>query len=107
MAGVRENGEKVREFLLQGIVEKDPQLVTSAVRKFSISRQAVLKHVDRLKAQNAILVTGTKRKPIYELIPIQVVERDFLLQEGLEEHDVWEELVLPLINSLPANVLGI
>lgn len=107
MAGVRENGEKVREFLIQGIVEKEPQLVTSAVRKFGISRQAVLKHVERLKAQNAILVTGTKRKPVYELIPIQVVEQDFPLIEGLEEHEVWERLVLPLISNLPANVLGI
>lgn len=107
MAGVRENGEKVREFLLQGIVEKEPQLVTSAVRAFGISRQAVLKHVERLKAQNAILVTGTKRKPVYELIPIQIVEQDFPLDDGLEEHDVWEQLVLPLISNLPANVLGI
>lgn len=107
MSGVRANGEKVREFLIQGIVEKEPHLVTSAVRKFAISRQAVLKHVERLKLQNAILIRGTKRKPVYELVPIQVVEQNYLLKEHPEEHDIWEQLVLPLISNLPGNVLGI
>ena len=107
MAGVREKGEKVREFLIQGIVEKEPNLVSSAVRSFSITRQAILKHIERLKRQNAIVVSGTKRKPVYDLVPIRIDEREYELSKSLAEHEVWEEFIQPLIATLPGNVLGV
>jgi len=107
MSGVRVQGEKIREFLLDNIVRQDPTLVATAVRHFGITRQAVLKHVDRLRSQNAIVVSGTKRKPVYELVPIQVVEKTYEIVEELAEHEVWEEFVLPQISTLPGNVLGI
>jgi len=105
--GVRAEGEAVRSFLLQGIVEKDPRLVSSAVAKFGITRQAVLKHVERLRQQNAITVSGTRGKPIYELVPIEVRRHDFQLSGGLAEHEVWESTIEEALSFLPKNVFGI
>ncbi len=107
MAGVRAQGEKIREFLIQCIVEQDEAMVSSAVRHFSITRQAVLKHVERLKAQNAIVVSGTTRKPVYTLVPIEVIDRVYRITKDLAEHEVWEEMLAPMLSTLPRNVIGI
>jgi hypothetical protein len=54
MPGIRERGEKIREFILRNITGNKNIAVMTA-RKFNISTQAVYKHIDRLAANNLII----------------------------------------------------
>jgi anti-sigma regulatory factor (Ser/Thr protein kinase) len=105
--GVQPKGEKVRKFILQSIVEKQPDLVAMTAKKFALSRQGVRQHIDRLKRQGAVMVGGNRRKPRYALVPIESSQKIFLREPGLEEHHVWDSFVRPAINTLPKNILGI
>ena len=51
---VREQGEKVRSFILEGVLRKDKDVVAATMRKFDITRQAVNKHIRRLKELGSI-----------------------------------------------------
>lgn len=105
--GVRPKGEKIRGFILQSVVERQPNVVALTVDKFGITRQAVYKHLTRLKQAKAISISGPRGKPVYGLVPLEVVERTYALEPTLAEHDVWDELVRPCLASLPENVLSI
>jgi hypothetical protein len=105
--GVRPKGEKIRGFILQCIVEKQPGVVAMTVDKFGVTRQAVYKHLARLKQAKAISISGPRSKPVYDLVPLQVVEKSYAIEPTLAEHDVWDELVKPCLAGLPENVLSI
>jgi biotin operon repressor len=105
--GVRPSGEKVRKFILQHLAEGKPAVVTATRDKFNITRQAVYKHVERLRGEHCLEVVGTRRNPIYQLVPLEKKSYFFALDPTLEEHEVWESKVRPHLELLPANVLNI
>jgi hypothetical protein len=104
---VREQSQKVRHFILKGIGAHDVDVIGAAMKKFAISRQAVNKHISRLKEQGVISVGGSARRPEYSLC--EVVTREFVypLRPGLAEDVVWTRDVRPAIEPLPSNVLSI
>jgi biotin operon repressor len=105
--GVRPKGEKIRQAILNHLAEGKPNLVTSIRDEFGITRQAVYKHVERLRSQQCLEVAGTRRHPVYKLVPLEKKTYFFELSPTLEEHEVWEANVKPHIELLPANVLNI
>jgi hypothetical protein len=105
--GVQPKGERVRNFLIQSIIEKRTDVVNATAERFRISRQGVHQHIDRLRGQGAIAIGGTRRKPQYSLVPIAASKKMIQLLPGLAEDEVWESSVKPMISMLPANVLGI
>lgn len=105
--GVQPQGERVRNYLIQGIVEKRPHLVTDAMRKFEISRQGVQQHLTRLRIKGFVQNVGSHRKPLYELVPVAKLERSYPLNGSVEEHEVWENDIKPFIAGLPLNVMSI
>ena len=57
---VREQGEKVRNFILKGILAEDGDVVPSTMKKFDITRQAVNKHIGRLQKPFTLQGLATK-----------------------------------------------
>jgi len=104
---VREKGEKVSNFILKGILAEDGDVVPSTMKKFDITRQAVNKHIGRLRDLGTINVSGSTRYPVYALC--EVAKRDFsyALAPGLAEDVVWTKDVKPFIEPLPDNVISI
>lgn len=105
--GVQPKGEKVRTFLIQSIIEKRSDLVSSTAARFKISRQAVHHHLDKLRAKGAVAVGGTRRTPRYSLPPLATRTERITLVPGLAEHEVWDRIVKPMVSTLPVNVLNI
>ena len=105
--GVRDKGEKVREAILQHLAEGKPNLVPTIREQFGITRQAVYKHIERLREQRSVEVGGSNRKPVYTLYPLEKKTYFFELSPTLQEHEVWEANVRPHLKLLPANVLNI
>lgn len=107
MSKVRIGGEPVRKFLVEHIEAHPTDIVRLASDKFDCSRQAVHKHMQRLIAEGAVVVSGTTRSRRYELAPLLQWKKHYVLQAGLAEDAVWNADIAPLLGKLPENVLSI
>ena len=107
MTRVRTRGEEIRHFILQHI-EKHPNDISGITSKrFSISRQAVNKHLQRLIAEHALTPSGQTRNRSYKLVPLSEWKKLFALSADLAEDLVWSNDVGPVVGQLPENVLDL
>lgn len=104
---VRVGGERVRTFLLNSISRGHDDVVARAAEKFDISRQAVHAHIKKLEDAEAINVLRGGRRLRYTLRSAQAFASTYDLGTPLDEGDVWERDIRPLLESLPGNVLNI
>jgi biotin operon repressor len=107
MTKVRAGGEPVRKFLVDNIEAHPTDVVRLAAEKFGCSRQAVHKHMQRLIAEGAVVVSGTTRSRRYALAPLLQWEQQYALGSGISEDAVWRNDVAPRLGKLPENVLNI
>lgn len=104
---VRAKGEQVREFILKSVAAHPNDLAVRVADKFSITRQAVNKHLQRLMEQGAISREGSARVPTYKLTPMEVAHLSYAINSDLAEDLVWARDVRPKVEHLPGNVLNI
>lgn len=104
---VREKGEQVRRFILEHIENHDGDIAAQAAEKFSISRQAVNKHLTKLREQGTIIKEGTGRASKYKLVPLVTKDFAYTLTEALDEDTVWRKDIRDSISPLPDNVINI
>lgn len=104
---VREKGELVRHFILENIESHNGDIAGLAAEKFGISRQAVSKHLVRLREQGTITKEGTGRSSRYTLVPLFQTRFTFDLSQKLQEDVVWAQDIKETISPLPDNVLNI
>lgn len=102
---VRKQGERVRQVILESADAHPSDLVGHVVGKLKISRQAVSKHLLKLKEQGAIVNEGSSRVPLYRLAALPSEERYYPIRPGLAEDIVWTLHIKPTLAYLPANVL--
>lgn len=107
MSKVRVGGEPVRKFLVEHIEAHSTDIVRLAAEKFNCSRQAVHKHMQRLVAEGAVVVSGTTRSKRYQLAPLLQWKKQYELAAGLAEDTVWNADISSLLGKLPENVLNI
>lgn len=107
MTRLRKRGEKIREFILEK-VENNPKDIVSVVSKtFTISRQAVNKHIKQLIGQKALIREGKAKSVRYLLHPQSEWKANFDLVDNLAEDVVWRNEIKKEIGQLPDNALGI
>jgi anti-sigma regulatory factor (Ser/Thr protein kinase) len=93
----------IYDFIIANIEDHPSNITILTAEKFSISRQAVLRHINKLIKNEAVIVEGNTRNRKYSLKPI--IDSIFQLPlEGLEEDIVWREKILPLLNNVTANI---
>ncbi len=107
MSAVRAGGEPVRRFLIDNIDSHPSDIVRLTAEKFACSRQAVHKHLQRLVAEGAVVVSGNTRNRRYVLASLVLWDKQYVLSEKLEEDIVWREDIKPQLGNLPENVLNI
>ncbi len=95
--------DEIRDFIVANIEEHPGNISILTAEKFSISRQAVLRHINKLIKDGSLTVKGNTRDRKYSLKPI--INSNFHLSlNGLEEDIVWREKILPLLSDVPANI---
>jgi hypothetical protein len=104
---LRQSGEIMREFILRNVEAHPHDIVGVTAEKFACSRQAVHEHIKRLVAQGAVEHGGPRAKPTYKLAQLESRQWNYALGPGLSESDIWERDILPDLQALPKNVLGI
>ena len=101
MAGTRERGRAIREYIVAQVASHPDDIGHVSAKHFGISRQAVNKHLNRLIADGLLAGQGTTRNRRYSLAEslreIVVVP----LVDGTEEDTVWRREIEPLLSDLP------
>lgn len=104
---VREKGELVRRFILEHIESHASDIAALTAEKFGITRQAVNKHLTRLREQGTITSEGRGRTLSYKLVPLFQQTFSSPITDSLAEDVVWRQQIKGAISPLPDNVLNI
>ena len=105
--GVRARGEEIRHFILQNVEKHAGDISKVTAAKFRISRQAVHKHLQKLRAEHALAETGQTRNRSYKLVPLVEWKKTFPLTKELAEDIVWTNDISRAIGKMPENVTDI
>lgn len=98
--------EEIRKFVIFNIEEHPNNIASLTAENFSVSRQAVLRHINKLIKDGSLLAEGNTRNRKYKLKPI--IDSIFRLSlNGLEEDIVWREKITPLLSDVPDNIYKI
>ena len=98
------SSDQIKKFILDNLTRHQRDIIHTAIQRFGISRQAVLKHMNTLIAEKQIIAHGKTRDRIYELRPhvnfskTIDIDTDFLPKAIIKNH------ILPHLSSLSKNV---
>jgi anti-sigma regulatory factor (Ser/Thr protein kinase) len=95
--------DEIRDFIINNVEEYQNKISTITAEKFSVSRQAVFKHINSLVKDGTLEVQGKTKDRKYKLKPI--LGKNFKLDlKGLEEDIVWRTNILPFLADTPDNI---
>lgn len=98
---------EINRFILTSIAAGHTKdLVSHASRELGLTRQAIFLHVKQLIEQEHIVASGITKNRSY-MLHTSVHPETFQITSDLEEHIVWEKLVLPNLPDLNKNVFDI
>jgi anti-sigma regulatory factor (Ser/Thr protein kinase)/biotin operon repressor len=100
------SSQRVRDFILLAIGAEDPNVAQSAAQTFSITRQAVNRHIRSLVKEGIVRPIGSTRARRYEIVA-KLHAATFQLDGGLDDDRPWVEFVRPLLDGLSENVVRI
>jgi anti-sigma regulatory factor (Ser/Thr protein kinase) len=107
MVSTEKRGAEIRQFILEHVEWHPSDIVTRTAQTFGITRQGALRHIQTLRKQQVLEVSGTTRTRRYRLRPLAKFVRTYSLQTPLEEDRIWRNDIRPFLGDLPANVLMI
>ncbi|MGZ9165270.1 MAG: STAS-like domain-containing protein [Anaerolineales bacterium] len=104
---VKAGFEEIKKFIVENVTAHPRDITRLTASKFSITRQAVLRHLNKLISDGTITVEGKTKDRAYFLAPF--VEQVFIfnITPELSEDKIWRENVRPLFKDVAPNVLGI
>src|SRR5262249_32012198 len=97
----------IKQMLLEEIAAGDSSPVAKVARQASVSRQAVDKQLRSLIGQGIVLIEGEGKGSRYFLAVLNEKLSRFRLADGLEEHVVFRDVVLPAVSDRAAGELAV
>ena len=100
------SSDQIKKFILDNLTLHQRDIIHTAIQKFGLSRQAVLKHMNTLIAEKQVVAHGKTRDRFYELRPqvnfskIIDINADFLPEEILPYEEVKKSVINSYNNSL-------
>lgn len=107
MTKLRKRGEKIREFILENVGRDSKDIVNITRDTFTVSRQAVNKHIRQLIEQKALIREGKAKSVRYFLHPQSEWNATFSLADNRAEDVVWRNEIKQQVGQLPDNALEI
>lgn len=98
---------EVRDFILRNVTDHPDSVASLAIKKFSLSRTAINRYTRQLQKEGLLSASGKTKARRYSLVPIKFGVFTIEVFAGLPEHHIWNIRVLPLLEGLPDNVLGV
>jgi anti-sigma regulatory factor (Ser/Thr protein kinase) len=107
MARINKRGIAIRDYILNNVSRNPSDIASLAASKFSISRQAVNKHLKKLCSEDALSSEGKSRGKKYKLVINIILWESYPLDGSVREDKVWRETVSPLFKEMPKNVIDV
>ncbi len=104
---VRARGEDIRQYILENVEKHAPGITSLTAKHFSITRQAVHRHLRNLVSEGALTPSGKTRNRTYSLCPLLEAREAFEIKPGLSEDQAWTTAVEPIVGHFPENVVDI
>ena len=107
MSGIRERGREIRDYIVAWVSSHPEDIGQVCANHFSISRQAVNKHLRRLVTDGLLVADGTTRNRRYSLRVL--VEKNIVvhLTDKTNEDTVWRMEIEPLLSDVSRSVRDI
>ena len=105
MEGSRQKSSTIRSFILDTVSSHPTDIVKTVAQKFEISRQAAARHIKILVIRGDLETEGNTSGRIYHPSKGRSVELTYAIADRPEEESVWRKDLLPLLRSLPDNVI--
>ena len=96
----REQGKRVRHFIVSNLDKHPKDIGVIAANKFGITRQAINKHLSRLIEEGTVLASGKTKTRTYTLAPLQRKDEYYAITAELAEHDIWDKDISPKLQSV-------
>lgn len=103
----RDKTLRIQEFILENIEEHPQDITTFAAENYGVSRNAILRHINRLVSDQFISAHGSTRDRRYELNPITRETFSIDISPDVEEDQIWRHIIRPILKKMPENVLHI
>lgn len=104
MNSKRSEGESIRTYLIEHVAHHPADIVRVVAEKFTLSRQAVHKHLRKLIAEGIIASQGRGRGMRYVLVTQVHWQKKYRIGSRSAEDAVWRADIAPQVQDLPANV---
>ncbi len=108
----KDNNQRARtellvKFILNNVESYPDSIVALTVKEFSISRQAVLKHIKKLADEKLITVDGNTKARTYKLNIKKLYSKTFPVSKELNENSIWTQETSSFFSNLEPNVYDI
>lgn len=109
MGHIRPRTKSIRDFIINHIPSNSENIVRLTAGKFSITRQAVNRHIRSLEKEGIIIGEGHARSRTYSLVDSEILFEIVDLNESISEDILWREKVVARIagNDLSRNVVNV
>ncbi len=107
MVKISAKGERIRQFIIQGVAKHPANIRKLTADHFRITPQGVGRHLVNLVKEGALEQSRRTRNCTYKLTSSIEYSGIFNLLPGLEEGFVWFSYVKPVVSTLPENVVNI
>ena len=98
---------QIKKFILDNLSRHQRDIIHTAIQRFGVSRQAVLKHMHTLIDEKQVIAYGKTRDRFYELRPQVNYNKSILIDNAFSSQSIITEYVLPHLASLPKNLVEI
>ena len=101
------SSEKIKQFILENLSVHQKDIIKASIRKFGLSRQAILKHMHALINEDRVVAHGKTRDRFYELKPLVNFTKTINLNESIYADMILKSQILPNLEVLRKNIFEI
>ena len=98
------SSNQIKKFILDNINHHKKDIIQTAIQRFGISRQAVLKHMHFLIDQKQVVAHGKTRDRFYELRPYVNFSKTIDIDSEFSIESILKNQIFPHFSSLSINV---
>ena len=101
------SSDQIKQFIIENLTRHQKDIIKESIRKFGISRQAILKHMHKLISEDRIIAHGKTRDRFYELKPRVNYSKTVKISSQYSHINVLQNQILPNLNILKKNIYEI
>ena len=101
------SSEQIKDFILENLTRHQKDIIKASIRKFGLSRQAILKHMHTLISEDRVVAYGKTRDRFYELKHLVNFSKTVDIKNSFSPDEILKKQILPNLNSVALNIYEI